>query len=526
MRSQALAAAIAAAAFSSIVSASNPYFVNSIAISGSATDLRNDVPPGANNNRLGGLFSDLYYDRVNDVYYGLPDRGAGGGVYDYDTRVQKFTLSVDPATGQISNFNLVDTILFKTADLSSSFTGIKPPAPAGSLGLSLDPEGFAVGPNGRFYVADEYGPSVYEFEPVQDNGKTVARFVRAFEVPGNLLPRDNNGNVNYSATRRVEQVPDQGSNLLDGIVRGRQDNRGYEGLTISPDGTKIYAILQDPLQEEGNPTFNGTTDLSLPGGDGRRSRNLRIVQYDIASGQSTGQFIYQLQPLSEINTRTPTMPFGGTSQGRNIGVSGIAALEDGRFLVIERDNRGVGADDPLGKNPVAHKRLYFVSLAGATDVSLISLAGGNDLIGQDPLNNDVTVIPASKTFFLDVKAALLNAGLPLTEKLEGITFGPKLNDGNYLLLLGTDNDYSVTQTGGNEQYDVYTSGTTVRYTPLDDTSRSYASISDPLNLVDLGPLPAGYALLPTYLYAFVLPEPGTLGLLALGVLPLLRRRRA
>jgi hypothetical protein len=30
---------------------------------------------------------------------------------------------------------------------------------------------------------------------------------------------------------------------------------------------------------------------------------------------------------------------------------------------------------------------------------------------------------------------------------EGLAVGPQLNDGSYMLLLGNDNDFSVTQTG-------------------------------------------------------------------------------
>jgi hypothetical protein len=55
---------------------------------------------GANQNRLGGFFSDLFYDRNANVYYGLPDRGPGGGVISYETRVQKFSLDVDPVSGR------------------------------------------------------------------------------------------------------------------------------------------------------------------------------------------------------------------------------------------------------------------------------------------------------------------------------------------------------------------------------------------------------------------------------------------
>ena len=43
------------------------------------------------------------------------------------------------------------------------------------------PEGLAVGNGGHFYVADEYGPSLYEFT-------SSGHFIRAFAVPANLTP--------------------------------------------------------------------------------------------------------------------------------------------------------------------------------------------------------------------------------------------------------------------------------------------------------------------------------------------------
>jgi hypothetical protein len=81
-------------------------FVNSLTIAGDAKDLYSAEGNSANTNRLGGFFSDLYYDRYRNVYYGLADRGPGGGVIDYKTRVQKFSLDVNQKTGAISNFKL------------------------------------------------------------------------------------------------------------------------------------------------------------------------------------------------------------------------------------------------------------------------------------------------------------------------------------------------------------------------------------------------------------------------------------
>lgn len=449
-------------------------FVNEITIPGESKDLYEPSSNGANVNRLGFL-SDLYYDRYNNVYYGLADRGPGGGVISYNTRVQKFTLDVDPNTGAISNFNLLETILF-TQD-GQNFNGLNPSELNGNvsnLGRSFDPEGFVVAPNGNFYVSDEYGPSVYEFSP-------TGSFIRAFETPSNLIPKQSDGTINY-----VDGRPD--------ITSGRQDNRGFEGVTLSPDGKKLYAILQDPLVNEGSP-------------DGRRSRNLRIVEFDTATGQSTAQYIYQLESLTDINSRVPDDTFGANSQGRNIGVSAIIALNDDEFLVLERDNRGVGVEDVEGENPVASKRVYKISLSGATDVTDISLAGLNTL------PSEVTPVTKSTSSFIDI-AELLNAqGLVIPEKLEGLTIGPQLADGSYAILMGTDNDFSVTQNEDtNEQFNVCTDG----------------SDDNPLD----GGCPEGASLLPTYLYSFKasseelkgfvppakVPEPTTTaGLIVLGL---------
>ncbi|WP_017316929.1 esterase-like activity of phytase family protein [Mastigocladopsis repens] len=432
-------------------------FTNTLSIPGETTDL--EPGNGANVNRF-GFFSDLYYDRFNNVYYALGDRGPGGGRISYDTRVQKFSVDVDPNTGAISNFKILDTILF-TKD-GQNFNGLNPSllnGNAGNLGLSLDPEGFAVAPNGNFYISDEYGPSIYEFNP-------DGSFLRAFTTPENLIPKEANGNPNY----------------LDGrptITSGRQDNRGFEGLTLSPDGKKLYAMLQDPLVNEGSP-------------DGRRSRNLRIVEFNTKTGKSTAQYIYQLESLAEINERIPGEDddFAENSQGRNIGISAITALNNKEFLVLERDNRGFGVDalndlvgDPTETPPpVASKRLYKIDLKGATDVSKISLENTNIPTGVNPV---------SKSLFLDIAAALSrdNPGdwTRIAEKMEGLAIGPRLKDGSYALLIGTDNDFSVTQEDDSiTQFDICTN----------DNSTSTSRVA-----IDSG-CPEGQKLIPGFLYSF------------------------
>lgn len=373
---------VALCAFSAPASAIT--FVNVITVAGDATDL-SGLPANPNNTRL-SFGSDLIFDKATNTFIGMSDRGPGGGLIDYAPRIQSFKLDIDPFSGVASNFNLVSTTLFKTTN-GGNFTGLNPLLATGNkglLGASLDPEGLTVLPNGNYLVADEYGPSVIEFD-------ITGKQVRSFAVPANLVPKEAGGTINYVDGRPT-------------IVTGRQDNRGYEGLTVSPDGTKAYAIMQDPLVNEGASN------------DGRRSRNLRIVEYDVASGNPTKQYVYELESLANINPNTPGDTFSATNQGRSIGVSSIMSLPDGRLVVIERDNRGVGVDDPTGLRQIGIKAAYVIDLSQATDVAGISLAGSNTL--------PAGVKAVTKTALLDIRAALLANGIPIAEKMEGLALRP------------------------------------------------------------------------------------------------------
>jgi hypothetical protein len=113
------------------------------------------------------------------------------------------------------------------------------------------------------------------------------------------------------------------------------------------------------------------------------------------------QFIYQLESLTDINARIPgtTDDFGANDQGRSIGVSAIVAINDHEFLIIERDNRGIGADNPGGTPVSGSKRVYTIDINGATDVSGISLTGSNTLPHG--------VTPVTKGLYLDIQMALI-----------------------------------------------------------------------------------------------------------------------
>lgn len=258
------------------------------------------------------------------------------------------------------------------------------------------------------------------------------------------------------------------TNYVDGrsvVVNGRQDNRGFEGLTFNASGTRLYAVMQDPLVNEGSSN------------DGRRSRNVRIVEFDPRAGVATAQYVYQLESRVTINaiTADTSDDFSATNQGRSIGLSAITALSDSEFLVIERDNRGLGVEVVP---PPLHKRIYRINLDQATDVSHISLAGSDSL----PLG----VSALQKAPEVDLLAALKAQGHTVPEKLEGLAVGPRLADGRWLVLVGTDNDFSVTQSGAGEQFDVCVNRA--------DGSRAQVPLD--------APCPDGKALIPGMLMSF------------------------
>ena len=433
-------------------------------LAGSASDLSGAAT--AFDQRL-GYFSDIYYDNNRNEWWGLSDRGPGGGTLDYSTRVQRFTLDINAATGAISNFQVVQTVQFTNAGLPLNG---RAPAVSGVLGNSFDPEGLVINPiTGNMLVSDEYGPSVYEFN-------RSGQLIRQFTTPANLVPKVG------TATDYNTPPPT--------LTAGREPNRGFEGLAISPDGKFAYAVLQ-----------NGT----VQDGWSASSRGLytRIVKFDTASGLAVGQYAYKLE-----------------SAGQGRGISALVALGNDKFLILERNNRGIGVGATLAG---ADKNVFQIDLTGATDVTGVSLPASGAYAGAVVKNTAVVI-----DLDVNTQAALGNKS---PEKWEGLAIGPRLANGSFMVLAGTDNDYSVSQNGTGTQFDVF-----YRFTDADPYA---SSIQCPVgtttgcfltsNNVTAAILTADYQLLPGVLQAYTatingyvaaVPEPGSWALMLGGMLAL------
>ncbi|OYW19976.1 MAG: PEP-CTERM sorting domain-containing protein [Burkholderiales bacterium 12-64-5] len=373
------------------------------------------------------------------------------------------------------------------------------PANASVLGSAFDPEGIVVNPrNGNLLVSDEYGPSVYEFTR---NGELV----RQYNTPANLVPKVG-ANANFNADPIT-------------LTSGREGNRGLEGLAISPDGRYAFAMLQNGTVTDGNLNAAGT---ALD-----RGMYTRIVKYDTETGEAVGQYAYRLDGAGPA-----------PAQGR--GISAIVALDEDRFMVLERNNRGVGVPNANIASP--DKKIYIIDISNADDVTGIDLDTLALPAGIDAVTKEASALInlAAASTLADPSLAAMGGRSP--EKWEGLTVGPQLLDGSFMLLAGTDNDYSVTQNGSNVQFDVYYNPTTGARVQCDlgGTTNCFNILANGnVENVNLGDLPSGFALIPGVLHAYKasiadlggyqapVPEPETYAMMVagLGLLGLVARRR-
>jgi len=356
---------------------------------------------------FGGFGSAIAYTGHDNVFLAVPDRGPFDGRTDvpYLDRFHFLQITIDTSK---TFDNIATTILdtrFLKNESNKNFVGnayaFDTDNPSNTL--RFDPEGIAIGRDGTFFISDEYGPYIFQFD-------RQGHILQRIAVPAEFLLRDPPlGNPSGDLDKNGNSF--ELSPAFN--TTGRQANRGMEGLAITPDGRWLVGIMQNALLQDA-----GWDAIAAS----RVGKNNRILKYNLETGEKH-EYVYKVDAIN---------------QGR--GVNDMLALNDHQFLVLERDNRTFRPTPPAAPSDPRLKQLYLIDLnkPGLTDVT------GNPGLPADALGAIVLVDKKPFLNMLDTTYVVDKDGHTIkdivAEKIEGIAWGPDLPDGRHTLLITSDND--------------------------------------------------------------------------------------
>ncbi|MEW5558817.1 esterase-like activity of phytase family protein [Enterobacter asburiae] len=269
--------------------------------------------------------------------------------------------------GQINGLPLQSDVIGSTnevalSDTLKSLTGDN---------RGLDTEGITPDGKGGFWLCDEYGP-----------------FLINIDATGKIL-------VMHGPQAQAGEKAIAGG--LPNIIKWRQPNRGFEGITRMPDG-RIIAAVQSTLDIDGKSK--------------KKALFTRLVSFDPANGK-TAMYGY---PIDDVYSKNSDAKIGD-----------IVALDNQHILLIEQ-----GGD----KHDVMRNNVYKVDLSKASDLAAF------DKPGEYPEFDDADKLAkrgiqlASKTLAVDLRKLGWQQ-----EKAEGLA----LIDSK-TIAVANDNDFGVKTT--------------------------------------------------------------------------------
>lgn len=403
--------------------------------------------------------------KYTGTFYGLPDRGWNTkGTLNYQPRIHKFKVTFDPTnTGPSTNleFEYKDTILFTdpngvpASGLDPDFTGGMevegfPTLPAvhyegdgfgnggpGGFRVCIDPEGLVLGSDGSFWISDEYGPYVYHFN---SSGQMIDA-IRPVEA---LIPYRND-TVSWSAASAPIYDEDR-EPIPEDPDHGRNNNQGFEGLTVSPDGKTLYVLLQSAAMQEG-----GTSSA--------KRKHARYLVYDISSSKHHKRSGHRSRDSSDPELKAEyvvELPTYVNAEGKSrvASQSEIHYVSPSQFLILPRDS-DAGHGMELTESKYRHVDIFDIehatNIKGKYDDAADSVESEEGVLTAG-------ITPATLCSFVDfninselAKFSLHNggendAGL-LNEKWEGLALLPVSGSNEeYFLFAASDNDF-ITENG-------------------------------------------------------------------------------
>jgi hypothetical protein len=337
-------------------------------------------------------------------FWVLTDNGAGAKANSPDFMLYLNHYQVDFKSGQ---FHRLKTIFLHDPDRKVPFRIVHEGTRQRYLtGSDFDTESFQFA-GGALWIGDEFGPFLIKADL---NGKVLAVFdtlvdgkvVRSPDHPAVTTPGAPGGAVDFQVKR----------------------SKGFEGMASSPDGSKLYALLEGPLWNAEARDYERV--------DGKEA--LRVLEFDVKAGQWSGRsWKYPLE-----------------ANGNAIGDFNMVDASTG--LIIERDN-GEGTADkacPEGQKRsdcfhdlARFKRVYKVELNEANVGQPLRKIGYIDLmaiqdpnkLARKPLTNGMLTFPFFTIENVDVVDATHivvgnDNNLPFSSSRE-----PNQADDNELILL-------------------------------------------------------------------------------------------
>lgn len=373
----------------------------------------------------------------------LPDRGYNSGdIYsNYAARVHQLPFTFTPYYGstpvgqtQVSlSYASTSKFTYQDGATTKFTTGLNPTGTAMLFGqsvgvvsaangpggsqenlLSFDAEALHLFADGSGFVSDEYGTYIARF----NSSKQITNIT---QLPTAARPWRPTGTLNFDS--------------VSAPTTGRRNNQGLEGMSVSPDQTRLFALMQSALVQDT--------------GSGNQGRfNTRLYVYDIAGTKVENPVL-----VGEYAVQLPRYDLNGNSSGLDTTAaqSEIIAISGSQFLMLPRDGNGLGKGDT---NPPVVKTVDLVDFSQATNILGQRDAEGAQISPGAVL--DSSIVPARSTVVVNL---LSNADLTkfgfntntaspnqftVNEKLEGMALVPDLSTAStadYFLFVGNDNDF-------------------------------------------------------------------------------------
>jgi len=334
----------------------------------------------------------------------LTDNGAGSKANSPDFMLYLNRYSVDFKSGHLKR---LETVFLHDPDRKVPFRIVHEGSKQRYLtGSDFDTESFQIA-GGALWIGDEFGPYLIKSDL---KGKVLAVFetqvdgkvVRSPDHPAVLTPPAPNVAVKFQVRR----------------------SKGFEGMASSPDGSKLYALLEGALWDEASSASETL--------DGKQF--LRVLEFDVKTEKWTGR---HWKYVLEANHHA---------------IGDFNMIDATTGLIIERDNGEGTADkacpEAQKRTDCFHdlakfKRVYKIELTEANVNSPVRKIGYIDLmaiadphkLARKPLTNGVLTFPFFTIENVDiVDATHIVVGndnnLPFSSSRE-----PNKADDNELILL-------------------------------------------------------------------------------------------